>query len=134
VVAVEGAGVLGQRVEQPAEGRPRLAVQRVGVGGSDDIGPGRVHCPMDAERRSVDLPLALDDVALLVHHDEVADLDQAEVHAQWVHPEAVDVLGVTGGDVARHTLVEPHLGEEPERGGELLLAIQPLLVDVVRLR
>ena len=42
VVFVERAGVLRQRVEQLAERRPRLAVQRVRVGGGDDVGPGSV--------------------------------------------------------------------------------------------
>src|SRR5438552_14459713 len=50
VVAVEGADVLGQGVEKAAQGRPRLAVRRVRVGGSNDLGSGRMHLRVDDER------------------------------------------------------------------------------------
>ena len=42
VVAVEGARVLGERIEQPAQRRPGLAVDRVRVRGRHDVGPGRM--------------------------------------------------------------------------------------------
>ena len=45
VVVVERARVLRERVEEPAERRPRLAVHRVRVRGGDDVGAGRVHAP-----------------------------------------------------------------------------------------
>src|SRR5579875_1802367 len=40
VVLVEGADVLGDRLEEPAQGGQRLAVHRVAVGGCDHVGPG----------------------------------------------------------------------------------------------
>ena len=44
------------------------------------------------------------------------------------------VLGVAGGDVAGDALVEAELAEQPERGGQPLLAVQALLLDGVELR
>ena len=39
------------------------------------------------------------------------------------------LLRVPGGDVAGHALVEPVAGEDPERGGEALLAVAALVLD-----
>ena len=49
--------------------------------------------------------------------------------AERVDPEVVGVLRVAGGDVAGHALVEAEPAEEPERGGEALLAVQALVLD-----
>ena len=66
VVLEEDARVLGERIERAAEGRERLAVHGVGVGGGDDVGSGGVDLRVDGERRLVDRPVALDDLALVV--------------------------------------------------------------------
>ena len=58
----------------------------------------------------------------------------AEAHAERVHPEVVEPLGVAGGDVAGDALLEAELAEEPEAGGEALLAVQALLLDGLVLR
>ena len=115
VVVVERADVLGQRVEEPAERRPRLAVHRVRVGGRDHVGPGGVDLRVDRERGAVDRRVALDDLALVVDQDQVGDPDVAEVHAERVDPEVVEVLGVAGRDVAGDALVEAEPAEQPER-------------------
>ena len=129
VVLVERARVLRDGVEQAPERRPGLAVDRVGVGGGDDVGPGGVHLGVDGEGGRVDRVVALDHLALVVHEDEVGHPDVAEVHAERVDPEVVGELGVPGGDVAGHALVEPEAGEEPERGRQALLAVQALVLD-----
>ena len=54
VVLVEGADVLGDRVERAAERRPRLAVDRVRVGGGHHVGPGGVDLGVDGEGGPVD--------------------------------------------------------------------------------
>src|ERR1700685_2853 len=82
---------------------------------------------MDAERRGVHWPAALDHRALVINQDQVGDLDLAEAHAERVHPEPVSVLRVARGDVAGHAFGETEPAEDPERRGELLLAMQPLL-------
>ena len=58
VLLVEEAGVLGDRVEQAAERRPRLAVQRVRVRCRDDVGPGLVDLGVDRESGLVDRAVA----------------------------------------------------------------------------
>ena len=68
-------------------------------------------------------------LAVVVDQDEVGHRDVPEVHPEGVDPEPVVVAGIAGGDVACHALVEPEPGEEPEPGGEALLAVQALLFD-----
>src|SRR5258705_8781000 len=60
VVVVEGAGVLGDRVEQSGQRRPRLAVDRMGVRGADHVGPRRMHLRMDCERGLIHWHVACD--------------------------------------------------------------------------
>ena len=73
----------------------------------------------------------LDHLALVVDQDQVGHPDVAEVHAEGVDPEVVGPLGITGGDVPGHPFVEAELGEQPERGRQPLLAVEPLLVGRV---
>ena len=134
VVVVEGAGVLGDRVEQLPERRERLAVHRVGVGGGDDVGPGGVDLGVDGEGRLVDGVVALDDGALVVDAHEVGHPDQAEVDTEGVQPEAVGELGVANGDVPGDALPEPEPPEQAERGGQSLLAVHALVGHVVEHR
>ena len=80
------------------------------------VGSGRVHLRVDGERRRVDGVVALDDLALVVHEDEIATPDRAEVHRERVDPEVVGELGVAGGDVAGDALAEAERAEEAEPG------------------
>src|SRR3954466_12024403 len=82
---------------------------------------------MDRKRGAVHGPVALHDVAVVVDQDQIRDADLREVHAERVDPEVVQPLGVAGGDVPRTALVEAAAREEPERGREPLLAVQPLV-------
>ena len=132
VVAVERARVLGERIERAAQRRPRLAVHRVGVRGGHHVGAGGVDLRVDHERGRVHRPGALDDLAPVVHEQEVLHPDLLEVHAERVDPEVVEQLGVAGGDVAGRALVEAEVPEQPERGGEPLLAVPALVVHVGR--
>ena len=68
-------------------------------------------------------------VALVVDQDEVAHADLLEVHAEGVHPEVVGQLRVAGGDVTGDAFVEAELAEQPEAGGQPLLAVAALVVD-----
>src|SRR5688572_5264625 len=69
--------------------------------------------------------LTLDDVAPMIAADQIRDVDLAEVHAKGVHPERVGVLRIARGDVARETLIETELREQPKRSCETLLSMQP---------
>src|SRR5581483_4236998 len=134
VVAVEHARVLRQRVERPPERGPRLAVHGVRVRGRHHIGPGGVDRAVDHERSGVDRPVALDHLTLVVDEDEVLHADLLEVHPERVHPEVVEALRVTGGDVPRDAFVEAEVTEQPERGGQPLLAVATLVFDAVERR
>jgi hypothetical protein len=131
VVAIEHTRVLGQRIEGTAQRGPRLPVHRVRVRGGHDIGPCRVNLGVDRERGAVHRPVAVDDLALRVDEQEVADPDALEVHPERIDPEVVEVLRVTGGDVAGGALVEAEVAEHAECGREPLFAVPALVVDVV---
>jgi hypothetical protein len=49
MVFVESAGVLSDGIQRAAEGGPYFAVERVGVGGANDIGAGCVNARVDGE-------------------------------------------------------------------------------------
>ena len=133
VVLVEDAGVLRDRIERAPERGPRLAVDGVGVCGGDDVGARRVHGGVDGERSRVDRSVALDDLTGVAHEDQVRDADVAEAHAEGVHPEVVGQLRVACGDVPGDALGEAEATEQPERPGQLLLAVQALLLHRVEL-
>ena len=101
------------------------------MGGGHHVGAGRVDLGVDGEGGPVDRHVPLDHLALVVDQDEVGDPDVTEVHAEGIDPEVVEALGVAGGDVPGHPLVEAELGEEPEPGGQALLAVEPLLLGRV---
>ena len=129
VVLVEDAGVLGDRVERDAERAERLAVHAVAVRSGDDVGPRRVDRRVDHERRPVHRTPAVDDLPVVVDEDEVADLHVAEALDERVDPEVVRELGVAHGDVSGDALAEAAAAEDAQRTGELLLAVEALLLD-----
>ncbi len=71
VIAVERARVLRERIQLSGQRRPGLAVKRMGVRGADNVGAGGVHLRVNAERGAVHIVLALDDLAVVVHKDQV---------------------------------------------------------------
>src|SRR5437764_7582413 len=89
---------------------------------------------VDGEGGRVDGVVTLHDLALVVHQDEVAHPDVAEVHAEGVDPEVVGTLRIPRRDVAGDPLVEAEPREETERGRQTLLAVQPVVLDRVELR
>ena len=135
VVFVEGAGVLGQRAQRAAQRRERLAVHRVAVGRGHHVGAGRVDLGVDGERGPVqEGTLAVDDVAVRVHPDQVRGRDVGERHAPRVDPERLGILGVADGHMARgahRAVLEAELGEDPVSGGQTLLAVLALLLHRV---
>ena len=134
VVAVEGARVLGQGIERTAQGRPRLAVHGVGVGGRHDVGAGGMDLRVDGEGGGVDRPVAVDHLAAVVDQDEVLHPDEFEAHPERIDPEVVGPLRIPCRDVSGEPLVESELSEQPEGGGETLLAVPALVLDVVERR
>jgi hypothetical protein len=100
----------------------------VRVCGSNDVWTRGVDLRVDRERRCVDWTVAVHDLPVMAHAYEIACLDVAEIHAEWVHPEAVCVLGIAGRDVARNAFVKPEEGKESERRRKALLAVSAFFV------
>ena len=80
---------------------------------------------------TIDRHIALDHLTLVVDQNEVGHPDVAEMHAERIDPEVIEPLGITGGDVPGHPLVEAELGEEPKPRRQALLAMEPFLVRSV---
>jgi hypothetical protein len=125
VVLVEDADVLGDRLKQLPEGREGAPVDGVAVRGGDHVGPGLVDLRVDGEGGKVHWIAALNHLALVVDEDQVAHPDVLEGQSERVDPEVVRQLGVAGGDVAGHALLEAELAEDPQGGREPLLAVPP---------
>jgi hypothetical protein len=66
VIVIEGADVLGDRRERPAERRKSPAVGRMGVGRGDRVGPRCVDARMNDESGGVDGIVAFDNLAMVV--------------------------------------------------------------------
>ena len=97
------------------------------MGGRHDVRTRGMELRVDRKRGPVDGPVPLDDPAVVVDEDQIGDPDPGEVDAERVDPEVVEAFGVACGDVAGDPLVETAAREQPECGGETLLAVQPLL-------
>ena len=106
-----------------------LPYTRVRVGGGDDVGAGLVDRRVEHERGAVDVVVAVHDLAGVVEQDQVARLDVAEAVPERVDPEEVGELGVADRDVSGDALAESEPAEDPQRAGELGLAVGTLLLD-----
>ena len=71
VVLEESAGVLSDRIEQPAYRRPCLAVDEWVCAAATTSGRAAMYLGVDGEGRDIERPRALDDLAVLIHPDEV---------------------------------------------------------------
>ena len=126
MVVVERARVLGQRVEGDAERAERLAVHRVGVRCCDTSGRAACTCEWMANAATLTGQSPSTTAAVVVDADQVRRADLLEAHAERVDPEAVGVLRVARGDVARDPLVEAEAAEQPERRRQALLEVLSL--------
>jgi hypothetical protein len=100
----------------------------MGMGRGHDVRTRCVHSGMDGECRRVDRSVPDDDFAGVAHENQVGDADMAEAHGEGVHPEVIGQFRVACRDVAGDTLGEAEATEQPQRAGQLLLAVQPLLL------
>lgn len=94
---------------------------------SDDVGARRVNSRVDRERGRIDRPIANDDLATVVHQQQVADFDLRKVHAVRIHPEMIEQFWVASGDVASGTFTEAHASKDAEGGSKMLFSVLPLL-------
>ncbi len=97
--------------------------------GGDNVRPGRMDLRVDGERRGVQRPDALDDLASIVDQQQVGHSDPAEVDTGPIDPEVVRQLRITRGDVTGQPFAQTQLAEDAVRAGQALLSVQPLLDD-----
>ena len=126
VILVKGASILGERIEQTAKSRPRLAVQGMRVRGGDDVGARGVYARVDGEGGEIDFRPAFDDSASVIHQSKVRGANLAEVHAKGIHPEMIELLGIARGDVAGDAFIKAEAREEAKSSGEPLFAMAAL--------
>jgi hypothetical protein len=127
VIFVKRASILGERIEQAAEGGPRFAVQGVGVRGGNDVGARGVNTRVNGEGGEIDFRTAFDDSASVIYKNKVGSANLAEVHAKGIHPEMIEPLGIARGNVAGDAFIKTEAREEAKSGGEALLAMATLL-------
>ena len=129
VIVVERAGVLTQRLEQTAGGRPRTAAPGVGVRDRGDVGPRPVDLGVDRERRRVHGSLTGEEAAFQVDEQQVGGAEVAPAPPERVEPEPVRELGVADRDVAGDPVVVPQLREEAVRDRQPALAVGAFVLD-----
>jgi len=126
VIFVKRASILRERIEQAAEGRPRFAIERVGVGSGNDIWARGVNARVNGEGSEIDFRTAFDDIASMIYENQIGSANLAEVHAEGVHPEVIEPLGIAGGDVAGDAFIKAVAREEAKSGSEALFAVAAL--------
>lgn len=96
------------------------------------VRPGRMHRRVDHVRRRVQQPAgaAIDDLPVMIDEDQIAALDQAERHAERVHPEGGGIDRVAECDVARDALVVAQFAEDAEGEREAAFQVCALFVLV----
>ncbi len=101
------------------------------MGGGHDIRSCRVDLGVDGEGGGVDRPVAVDHLPDLIDQEKVSDPDLLEVHAEWIDPEMVKMLGIPCRDVAGDPFVEAEMPKQAKGGGQALLAVSTLVSRVV---
>ena len=86
------------------------------------VGTGLMHPGMDHKRRTVDCARPFDHIALVINQNESGRLNFAESHSERIHPETLRVFRVSHRYVTCDAFGEAESTEQPEPGGELLLA------------
>ena len=134
VIFVKRASILGDRIEQASEGGPRFAVEGVSVGGGDHVRARGVYARVNGESGEIDFRAAFDDSASVIYKNKIGSANLAEVHAEGIHPEMIEPLGIARGDVAGDAFIKAKAREEAKRGGEALFAMAALFGDIRELR
>lgn len=98
---VKLARILRQHLQWLPETRPSFAIGRVSVADSMDVGSCFVDSRVYQEASSIRWfrSIATNDFAVEADKDHIAGFEEAEMNAQWVSPERVSMLRITGGYV-----------------------------------
>src|ERR1700722_1339808 len=96
----------------------------MGVRCGNHVGASAVHTRMNRESRSVHRVFSFDNLALMIHKNQIRSANLSEVHSERVDPKMIELFGIAGGDMASDAFVEPKTREKPERRSEHSLAMQ----------
>src|SRR5258708_8899549 len=86
-----------------------------------------VYLRVNRECRSIYRAVALDDLAAMVHQNQVRRADLAEMHPERIYPEMVQPFRVAGRDVAGHSFIKCETRKQAKCGGKHALVMQTLL-------
>src|ERR1700726_1485186 len=106
MILVKRTSVLRDGIEQPPECRPRFPIHRMRVRSGNHVRACSVYLRVNRKRRSIYRMLALDDLAAMVHQNQIRRADLAEVHPERVHPEMVQSFRIAGRDVTGYSFIE----------------------------
>jgi hypothetical protein len=81
------------------------------------VGAGAVHTGMNRESGSVHWVFSFDDLALMIHKNQIQSANLPKVHSERVDPKMIELFRIARGDVASDTFVESETREKPERRG-----------------
>ena len=114
-----------------------------------DVGSGFVDLGVDGKSCCINRLLALNNLSFLIGENQVRDGDQAEMFRQWVQPKMIGEDGIANTllaistktkvcdvnpltDMACNSFIVPTISKDSESSGKVLLAIQPLRLQVVK--
>ena len=75
---------------------------------------------------TIDGHSAVNNFAMMVDQQQVADAHVSKAQAKWVDPKVVSQFGVAHGDVAGNAFTKTHTTENTQGAGEARLAIDAL--------
>ena len=131
VVAVERARVLGQRVEQATQRREGLAVDRVGVGRGLHVGAGGVDLGVDGEGGGVDRVSPSTTSPWWLTRMRSDALIRLKSMANGLTQKWSGRSGSRAVMWPATPFAEAELAEQPEGGGQALLEVLAVVLDVV---
>src|SRR5580704_3792930 len=99
----------------------------MGVRRGNHVRARSVYLRVNRKCRSIYRVVAFDDLAAMVHQNQVRRADLPEVHPERVHPEMVQPFGVAGRDVAGYSFIKCETRKQAKCGGKHALAMQALL-------
>ncbi len=101
----------------------------MGVSGGHDVGTSGVDLRVNREGGAVDRILPFHHLSVVVYQNQIGGANLAEVHAEGIDPEMIEVFGIAGGDVSGDAFVESEAREQAEGAGQTLLAMPAFLVQ-----
>lgn len=127
MIFVKRTGILCDRIQAAAEGRPRFAVKRMRVRCGDNVGARGVNARVNGKRGEIDFGVAFDNRAGVIHQNQIGNPNPAEVQTEGIDPKTIKPLGIARGNVAGDAFIKTKFSEEPKGSSEAFFAMTALL-------